>query len=328
MKKILVIGAGSIGKRHIRVLHEIGEKNIAVLRSGKGGDLPADLVKICTVFYSEKDAFLWCPTHLLICNPTSLHEKFIEASVKRGIPYFVEKPISDNYNTLVKLKSELDSENFYKGMVGYVLRFNELFMFIRKIISEKVYGNVITASIKVGQYLPNWHPDEDYRKAYFARKDLGGGVIITLSHEIDLVQFLFGKINRVFAKVSKLSNLDIDVDDVTDLLVSTELCKQIHLNLNYLEPSILRAGEIYFEKGKLEYSYTTGSIEFTFNSGKKEIIFETKADYNLQFKRQMIAFLDKLDVNISCDIMQGIDVLEVIQISEESSKTGKELCIN
>ena len=328
MNKVLVIGAGSIGKRHIRVLLELGEKNIAILRSGKGNALLKDIYDKCTVFFNEKEAFSWGPTHILICNPTSLHEYFIEASVQHKIPYFVEKPISDNFYTIDKLRKKLNAECFNNGIVGYVLRFNDLFLHLKKIIKDQVYGEVITASIKVGQYLPNWHPDEDYRKAYFSRKDLGGGVLRTLSHEIDIVQFLFGKIRRVFAKVSKLSKLEIDVDDVTDLLLATDLCDQIHINLNYLEPLTLRTGEIYFDQGKLSYNANIGLVKFTSNDSCTETIMDSKLEYNKQFKRQMISFLKDKDKDIACSIMEGLDVQKVIHISEESSNKGLEICID
>lgn len=328
MNRILVIGAGSIGKRHIRILIELGEKKIAILRSGKGNVLPEEIDKKCTVFFNESEAFAWEPTHLLICNPTTLHEHFIESSVLRNIPYFVEKPISNSFHSIEELKNKLNPDSFNNGIVGYVLRFNDLFLLLRRIIKDNDYGKVITASIKVGQYLPNWHPDVDYRRSYFSRKDLGGGVLRTLSHEVDIVQFLFGNIKRVFAKVSKLSKLDIDVDDVTDLLVATKTCEQIHINLNYLEPISLRTGEIYFDQGKLSYNANEGLVEFTYNDARTEIIMDSKLDYNLQFKRQMISFLKNNDRDIACTIMEAVDVQRIIHLSEESSIKGIELCVD
>ncbi|MBA7582435.1 hypothetical protein ES708_24363 [subsurface metagenome] len=90
----------------------------------------------------------------------------------------------------------------------------------------------------VGEYLPFWHPYEDYRKSYAAKKELGGGVLRTLSHEIDLVQYWFGEYEKIFAKISKISDLDIEVDDSTDIFNNNFLGNRVDFNLAVIKNPI------------------------------------------------------------------------------------------
>ena len=115
----------------------------------------------------------------------------------------------------------------------------------------------------VGEYLPFWHLYEDYRKSYAAKKELGGGALRTLSHEIDLGQYLFGNYNKIFAKISKISDLDINVDDSTDIFTEMKNGIILKISMDYLNPFGIRNGEIFFEKGLLKYNFSKKEVIFT-----------------------------------------------------------------
>jgi len=266
MNRILIIGAGSIGQRHIKALINIGERKIAIFRTGKGTkSLDIDIEKRSVIFTDEEEAFIWNPTHLIISNPTSLHWHYVQKAIDKKIKFFVEKPIADNLGD-IPLVDKLSQIN---GVVGYNLRFHGLFKYIKGLIDNDVYGRVISAYLHVGQYLPNWHPYEDYRNAYYARKSLGGGALRTLSHELDLAQYFFGRVKSLFAKVQKVSDLEIDVDDLTSIIAKTEGCEQVSIQINLLDPIITRVGRIYFGKGVVEYDLIKSIVTFTANNGNK-----------------------------------------------------------
>ena len=330
MNKILVIGCGSIGQRHIKALLKNGESNIAAYRTGKGQlkELDKEIREHVEEFSDEDYAFAWKPTHIIISNPTSLHLEYLIKSIKIGANVFIEKPITGNYSELENVTVPLSQLKEYEGVVGFNLRFHSLIRQVKGIVASNQYGKVIYVNLTVGHYLPSWHPYEDYRDSYASRKDFGGGVIRTLSHEIDLVQYFFGKIKKVFAKVEKLSSLEIDVDDVADLMLETDNCKRILIHMDYLNPVPVREGKMLFEKGLLEYSYNRGEIHFTdYVSGQNEVIFKDNEDYDEQYTSQMKSFINKGDSNTACMLEEGVEVMRVIQCCEESSRTGEEICL-
>ena len=322
MIKVLIVGLGSIGQRHANALHEIGVTEIAALRTNKG-QKPIDLSFDVIEFYSEEEAFLWNPTHMVISNPTSLHVPYVELAIRKDIPFFVEKPISDDMDDIhPQLRSEL-----CQGVVGYNLRFHGLFNFIKRAVESKTYGEVVTAKLHVGQYLPNWHPYEDYRNAYYAKKELGGGGLRTLSHEIDLIQYFFGKVNTVFAKVEKNSNLEIDVDDVTNIIANADLCSQINLHINLLDPRIKRKGNIYFTKGVLEYDFIKSKVIFVANNGDEDLVYSTVEDINIQYQNQMKEFVGMSGSSFACSFEEGLQVKQIIEMCEQSNDQKKEICL-
>lgn len=325
MKKILIIGLGSIGQRHVEALLSLGVENIAALRTGKGKkSIDNDILNKIAVFNNDVDAFNWNPTHIIISNPTSLHKSYIDLAIKHKCKFFVEKPIADNTTEI----SNLINNPEINGVVGYNLRFHGLFQFLKEKVESKEYGDVVTSQLHVGQYLPNWHPYEDYREAYYSRKDLGGGAIRTLSHEIDLAQFLFGKVNSVLAKVQKLSKLEIDVDDVVNIFCKTELCEQINIHINFLDPVVVRKGTIYFDDGLISYDFINSQVSYTsYETKQEEIIYSKKEDYNIQYRLQMKEFLSNEKESTACSFEQGINVMKIIEKSEESNLKQKEICL-
>jgi predicted dehydrogenase len=323
MNRVLIIGLGSIGQRHANALVSIGIKNIAALRTSKGKkEIDSNLNDKVQMFQEEEKAFLWNPTHIIISNPTSLHLPYIKKALDRNLKFFVEKPISDNLSD-ISLNKNIKEIN---GVVGYNLRFHSLIQFVKTIIENQKFGRVISAQLHVGQYLPNWHPYENYSTAYYSRKDLGGGALRTLSHEVDLMQFLFGSVKTVFAKVQKLSDLEIDVDDVTNILAETNLCKQVNVHINFLDPNIKRNGTIYFSEGVLEYDFIQSTVKFVYNNGKSEDIYNSIEDINKQYILQMIEFIEEKS-SFGCSFNEGVSVMEIIEKCIQSNDEKKEICL-
>lgn len=324
MKRILIIGLGSIGLRHLQAINALGTFELASLRTGKGQKvIDESLMRKITIFSNETEALSWAPTHIIISNPTSLHLNYVKLALKNNIPFFVEKPIADN---LGEINDDQILQNT-KGVVGYNLRFHSLFQFLYNHIQNNTFGSLITANLHVGQYLPNWHPYEDYTQAYYAQKKMGGGAIRTLSHEIDLVQHLFGNITSIQAQVEKLSELEIDVDDVVNISVKTRNCKRVTLHINYLDPIVQRFGLIYFTKGLVKYNYISSEISYIPNNGNNIETFTFKEDSKVQYENQMKEFLFQEKPTIACNFQQGINVMKYIEVCEQSNNEKKEICL-
>jgi predicted dehydrogenase len=325
-KRILIVGCGSIGHRHIRALLSLGMDNIGALRTRRGQvkNLAQDIQPLVKTFANEKEAYEWQPTHMVISNPTSLHIRFVIKAMELNIPYFVEKPLCANMNEIINISGVKISN----GVVGYNLRFHGLFAKIKDVLSSGKYGDMISASLSVGHYLPFWHSEQDYSARYEARKDLGGGVLRTLSHEIDLAQYYFGRITKLYAKVEKLSKLKLDVDDNVDIIAKTEHGVRVKIHLDYLNPVPERFGRILFEHGLMEYDFINSNIFFTDYDNKKRLcLYSEKENYDTQYITQMDHFINGITEK-ACTISQEIHNMNVIEASETASERNVELCLD
>jgi len=248
--KILIVGLGSIGKRHAACLQEFDGIEIAVLRTAKG---TLKEKSGFTEFYSLDEAMAYQPDGVIIANPTSLHVETALPFLQRGIKTLIEKPIAN---------SSADSEELaaYQNnlLVAYCVRFLPLTNFIKEIAAtEKIYK----VGFKRSYYLPKWHPYADYRTEYTAKKELGGGVIRTLSHEIDLMLYLFGQPVNTTGLIDKISPLEIDTDDFAFFSCKTTSGARINFELDFFSPKNVNIGEIFTEKGK--YSWDMSELLFT-----------------------------------------------------------------
>lgn len=226
--KILIVGQGSIGQRHLRNIEKFFPNfEIILLRKkyytpklNKNNKVIGNKKKDnkYSTFSNYKKALDQNPNAVFICNPTSLHIDYAIEAAKRSINIFVEKPLSHNKNK-IKILKNLISKNKIIFMIGFQFRFHPLIKYIKKLLLNNKLGKLIGANIYSGEYLPNFHKYEDYRKSYAANKRLGGGVVLSVIHEIDLCVYFFGKPTSVFSVGGKSSNLDIDVEDYSNSIV-------------------------------------------------------------------------------------------------------------
>ena len=237
--KIGIIGLGSIGRRHAQCLIEIGINNIIALRSFKGElkETPNEFSSYITEVFDIKSFIAEQPDGVIISNPSSLHVTTLRQVLKFNIPTFVEKPLA--INSIEILQLEKDFSNLDLILVGYCMRFHLVTNKLKTLIQTNKLGKVYKGRFYFGYYLPKWHPNIDYRKEYMSRKDLGGGVIRTLSHELDLVQYLLGPIKNANGYVGKTSNLELDrVDDSVFMNCFLENEAVIHVELDFSKPCI------------------------------------------------------------------------------------------
>lgn len=285
--KIGIIGLGSIGRRHAACLFSLGIHTVIALRTNKGSkqNLTTDIENIEEVF-DVSSFFNKELDGVLICNPTSLHLEAMNQCLERDIPIFVEKPIFselEQENKLIQGKSS-------KIMVGFCLRFHPIIRKVHALLQENKVGKVSFARLEVGQYLPSWHPYTDYRTEYFSRKELGGGALRTLSHEIDLMLHFFGTPVQFHTKAIKVSELEIDVDDYATVHGQYQDAR-VELSMDFISRKTKRKGSIIGTEGELCYDFITNKIDFTNNNGETEnLTFGTEELYLSQME-DFIAFI-------------------------------------
>lgn len=218
--KVLVIGFGSIGSRHAQNLKDLGLEVAVVSRR---------IINIEYPLYNsiEKSVNDFKPSVVFICTETSKHIEDLDRVLDTGYDgkVIIEKPFY--YKEL--------SKDRYRGrdiFISYNLRFLDI---IQKVKLELEGEKVLSALFYCGQDLRSWRPDRDYRETYSAKKELGGGVHWDLSHEIDLGQFLLGKINKMTIEKDKISDLEINSVDQVSILGSFGDVSQTLIQLNYID---------------------------------------------------------------------------------------------
>jgi len=290
--KILIIGLGSIGKRHAINLKKLGYHDLIAYRSR------LEKIEFCqknniTEYFAFDEAINEKPKVVFLTNPTSMHVpmalKILEDTTAH---LFIEKPISNSLEGLDKF-SELVQEKGITTMVGYNMRFHPLLRRIRDILLNETLGEVVGYRSMYGEYLPNWHPWEDYRKGYSARDELGGGSLLTLSHDIDTAIWLFGPVKEACGHLSEKRVLSTNTDECSIINLKHENGIIGSIFLDYIQDPPKRTLEIIAEKGKLFWDYYSNSLTVFDRTKKQEKVFHTPKNYvrNDMFLEEVSHFL-------------------------------------
>jgi len=250
--KFLICGVGSIGERHIRNLISLGFDDIILFR--KRNNPLRTISNIFPTYSSLRECLDKKPDVAIICNPTHLHIETAIQCAKANCHIFIEKPISHNLEKCDELILTLKQKNKI-AMVGYMMRYHPCILKMKKWIEKGDIGKIISLRSVWGEYLPDWHPWEDYRKTYAAVRNMGGGPALTLSHELDLAIWLFGKVNKVVGMTNYNSNLEIDTEHAIDILISFESGITGNIHLDYFQKPPKRSIEIVGSKGRIEFDY-------------------------------------------------------------------------
>lgn len=196
--KFLICGLGSIGSRHLQNITELGYSDIILLRTGKSNIPSLDKYSKYQTFYNIEEALAQNPDICVISNPTSLHVKTAIIAANSGCHLFIEKPLTHSLKGLNELESVIKRKKLI-SLVAYQFRYHPHIKLLKKLITDTTkYGIPIYATAEWSEYLPDWHPWEDYKKSYASNSDLGGGVLLTQIHPLNYLNFLFGDIKKNF----------------------------------------------------------------------------------------------------------------------------------
>src|SRR3569833_4674560 len=210
--KALIVGFGSIGQRHASNLHLVQpDCEIFLLRhQATAEDLPAF---ISGVFYSLTEAVAAKPDVVFVCGPATNHVATAVAFARAGAHLFIEKPLSHSTEGIDSLIDEVIDRDLV-AIVGYTLMFTPAMQVINHCIDDGILGALLSFQAQFGQYLPDWRPTIDYRKTVSAKTELGGGVLLELSHELHYLVSLFGPATSVSARMQKTGTLEIETEDL------------------------------------------------------------------------------------------------------------------
>ena len=300
--KVLIIGFGSVGRKHVDTLLKI-DSTIEIIALRKISrfpniDYPIRAITSWNKIPSDIDFFI-------ISNPTSLHEDSLVKVLKWNKPIFLEKPPLHRLDLREEISS-LIKKNKIPVYCAFNMKFHPLLNWVKNNI---INHQVLEANCYCGSYLPDWRPTEDYTKSYSSRQTLGGGVHLDLIHEVDYITWLFGKPIKTIGIARKNSTLDIDsFDNATYLLLYKHTT--VTINLNYFRKIPKRAIEFVTENGVIYLDFLKGSILNEDNT----VLFNTNTSMADTYIDQMRYFLHCITNNLDFEFNnfdQGMNSLEI-----------------
>jgi predicted dehydrogenase len=332
--KILIAGFGSIGRRHFRNLKSLGESDFVFLRTGRS-TLPVDEIAEYPVEVDISAALKYAPDAVVIANPTSLHLDVAIDAARQGCHIFMEKPISHSLERVDELDGVLQSgrSKFY---VGFQFRFNPGLRKIDNLLKESTVGQPVSVRVHWGEYLPGWHPWEDFRQGYAARTELGGGVVLTLCHAFDYLRWLLGDCSQLWALTGN-QGLGLDVEDTAEIGLRFKNGVIGSVHLDYVQRPGKHTLEIIGTQGTIGWNGADSIVELNAigrdnhdNSGNAGLVSQ-KFPPPEGFERNVM-FLDEtqhfLDVVYGrdepcCTLKDGVQALRMALAVHESSTSGK-----
>ena len=327
-KRILIVGTGSMGIRHFEIARKLfpGAEIAVYSESGREAQFPRMLSS-----KSEIESFQ--PEISVIANQASRHIEFANFLVKRGSHLLIEKPISSNMEGIVET-FELRKITNSKILIGYNLRYLPSFRSVQSLLKEKKIGRILDVRIEVGQSLETWRPGRDYRETASARKVDGGGVLRELSHELDYLIELFGFPLWVQANISKVSDLEIDVEDVAHLVLGltdengAEFMVSLHLD--FIRRDTKRNITVIGSEATLDWNLLDGSVRLkSSDSLQREMLPPGQESMAETYTKEWEDLIESInsDSEPFSSLVSSVKTLEIILAAEESQKNGSKVLL-
>lgn len=323
-ERILIVGLGSAGTRQLRLAKmKFPDCEIKVLRSSTS-DIRE--VKENDLIQSLKEVAAFKPSLAMICSPSPFHVEIAQYLAGIGAHILIEKPIS---NSTAGIKELINTcrQNSLALMTGYNLRYLESLIYFRDCIVTGKIGKIQSIRCEVGQYLPDWRPDKDYRTTVTARRELGGGALLELSHELDYLQWIFGSAEWVSAVISKQSNLEIDTEDSAHLVIGFSDQKLGYTTIGNLNIDLYRHDKtrnclVIGECGSMKWDAILDRVLiYSPTSAEWEIVFQGNSNLEESYLHQLDEFVNASE-NLNCCGATGVDGLRVLELIESAWKSS------
>jgi predicted dehydrogenase len=324
-KHILIIGTGSAGKRHARNFMSLGcSVSCMDPRRDRLDELKAEKIEATSVFTDLEDAFSQGGRldAVVVASPPSFHVDQSISALKQGLPVLLEKPVAPDLAGSLKLQKALRDSGI-PLLLGYTWRWWPPLARVKTLVDRKVVGQLRYVKFTMAAHLADWHPWERYQDFFMASKALGGGALLDESHWLDLMLWFFGRPQKLFAKIDKLSSLEIDTDDNVDMMVYFEDNLRVNLHLDLYTRPHEKSIQFVGEDGTLIWEPNQIRI------GKKMDpdweIEDFDYDRNDMFVAVAEEFLNILggQADYTCTIEDGIRVLKLIEAARASSRAEK-----
>ncbi|MBW7951254.1 MAG: Gfo/Idh/MocA family oxidoreductase [Chitinophagaceae bacterium] len=316
--QILLIGLGSIGKRHLNNILSLGYTNIAIVSSKKV--LPEEF-KHLSVFATIQEAVQKQQfSSAIICVPTAQHIYTLEQCLHANIEHiYLEKPVSNNFNDIQTIVTNYPNANIF---VGFDMHYDVGLQKVKSLIEEKIIGNIVSVNAQVGQYLPDWRPYEDYSKGMSAKKETGGGVMLDLVHEFDYLYWLFGNANTIAAMYKNSGSLKIETEDIAEVLLHFENGILGTIHLDYLQQKLVRNCLITGSEGSIKWDLVQSKVSWILKDKLEYEFSYTGFERNERFINIMKDFLSQKHNALTTNFSNGLASLKMVLAAKYSSENN------
>lgn len=329
--KALVIGCGSIGKRHIRNLKTVGVRDFVLCDVNRAAaQAAAEGLISPTIVTDFKEALKSKPHVAVICTPSSMHLEMASELVRNGVHVLIEKPLSHTIEGCEALE-RLVRENGVIAMMAMCYRFHPVFAHIKNLLDSQVVGKIYHVNYFGGHYLPDWHPKADYRKEYAAQRRLGGGVVLTSIHGLDNLRFLFGEVAELHAFADKVSALEMDVEDIALGIFRMESGAYVSWSTDFLQRANQHRMVIAGEKGSIRADFVEGVVDTYIPDFGKWYTGRLSYDANDMYVSELKYFFECIEKKVvpAMSVREGINTLKLALKIKETQRTveSERLCI-
>jgi len=329
-KHILILGAGSIGKRHARNFSSLGCKiSVVDPRGDRRTEAMEDLIIYLENIYAElpldhiKESRF---DGVLIGTPPHIHAQQIVdiCKTETTIPIFSEKPLTTTLEDAKRVQDAVMG-NGNPFMLGYCWRAAEPIKKITSLLIDNKIGKPLHANMTMAAYLPDWHPWEDYRDFFVSKRSWGGGALYE-NHWLDLMLWWFGMPNELISICDKISDLDLEegTDDNVDVIFSYDNGLRVTLHLDLYSRPHNKSIEIVGEKGTLQWSWDINYVWYKDKEQPSEWTnyYPFMSERNAMFLAEAQGFLDMIDGKTEpiCGLDDGVNVLKIIELIRQSAE--------
>lgn len=290
MVRIAVIGLGNISIRHRRNIRQL-YPSACIYGMSASGHLPGETVSDCDFLVSSIEELVkYQVDFAIIASPSTSHAAHAIPLIKVGIPVLIEKPVATSVNDCNAI-SEASKQHNTPVAVAYCLRYLSSASVVKNLLGTQTIGRLYNAMVEVGQYLPDWRPGKDFRNSVSARAELGGGVLLELSHEFDYIQWLLGPLTVEHAMLRSSIELGLSVEDVADVVVTSTSGAVVSIHLDFLQRKAHRKCRFIGSDGTLEWDLVQNSVTLISAEGIEVIYCEPDWDKNQMYLNMITDFV-------------------------------------
>ena len=334
MLRVLQIGLGSMGKRRIRNLQQLGVKEIVGFDPNEDRRKEVkNLYQIRTIS-DIKEGLKENPNCMIISTPPNLHYKYAKMAIKNNIHFFTE------VNLFSSDISKIIREMKHKKIVGIpssTMLFHPIIKHLEKLIKKNTIGKPLTVYHHFGHYLPNWHPWEDYRKFYVSKRETGAAREV-VPFELVWMTHLFSDVHSVYGNINKISTIEADIDDIYQIIIEFANNIKCTFIVDVISEPAINETRIIGNTGIIYCDHNIGTIKIGKGNKWKEVKIETgkmakgykgNTPADSTYVEEMKTFLDAITKKspIRHTFDDELKILRVLDAIELSNKKSRKICI-
>ncbi|PSV56340.1 oxidoreductase [Photobacterium profundum] len=296
MNKVAVIGLGNIANRHRRNLKMLFP-DAELLAMSASGRVPREAVSDCDGIVASVEALINAQVELVIvASPAPFHAQHAIPLIEAGIPTLIEKTVTTTMEDVQAIQRAIEQYQTPVA-VGYCLRYLPSALQLKVQLDAGKIGTLYNSHIEIGQYLPDWRPNKDYRDCVSANKLLGGGALFELSHELDYAQWLLGPLNLQHAVLRSSKELDLDVEDMVDILALTDSGAVTTIHLDFLQRKAHRQCSFVGSQGRIDWDLIQNQLILTTATETTVLYSDPEWDKNQMYLAMIDDFVQMIGQN-------------------------------